>query len=287
MKKIIAAALALVLMAGCFAGCGTDIPETTASPNGTLRVAVSPDFAPMEFVDPSKSGQNQYVGFDIALAKFIASEMEMDLQILPMDFTACQMAVYAGTVDMSISGYSWTAQREADYNLSDYYHPGGNDAQVLITMAEYAQQYATAESLAGVKIAAQNGSLQQTLAREQLPDSELVLFSDIGTAVLQLKNGDFDCIAVADGNAAAIIAGNTDIAVADFQFEVDEKYTGNVILLQKGNDTLTARVNDILEKAEPYYVDWYAQARSTAGIEVKYDENGNIAADPAETSSGE
>ena len=30
--------------------------------------------------------------------------------------------------------------------------------------------------------------------------------NNIGTGVLQLKNGDFDCIAVADGNGEAIIA---------------------------------------------------------------------------------
>lgn len=35
-------------------------------------MALSPDFSPMEFVDSSKTGQEQYVGFDVSLAKFIA-----------------------------------------------------------------------------------------------------------------------------------------------------------------------------------------------------------------------
>lgn len=296
MKKIIAMTLALVLALGVLVGCGNESAETTApvenngtesvennaettapvQTNGVLKVATSPDFAPMEFVDPTKSGQDQFVGFDITLAKFIAAELNMELEIMPMDFNASQMAVYAGTVDMAISGFSWTEERAANYNISDYYHAGDNeDEQILITLAENADKYTTAESLAGVKIGAQNASLQQSLVEEQLADSELILFTDLGTAVLQLQNGDFDCIAVADGNGEAIIANNPSIIKSGFNFVVDEKYTGNVILLQKGNDELTEKVNEILAKAAQYYDEWYEEAKSIAGIQVAYDEEGN------------
>ncbi len=294
MKKIIALTLALVMALGIFAGCGSDSAETTApagndttpagtdaadttpATNGVLKVATSPDFAPMEFVDPTKTGQDQFVGFDIMLAKFIAQELGMELEIMPMDFNACQMAVYAGTVDMAISGFSWKEDRAANYNLSDYYHAGDNeDEQILITLAGNEGKFTTAESLEGLKVGAQNASLQQELATEQLPGAEIVLFNDLGTAVLQLQNGDFDCIAVADGNATAIIANNPNIIKSGFNFFVDEKYTGNVIMMQKGNDDLTAKVNEILAKAEQYYDAWYAEAKSIAGIDVSYDENGN------------
>lgn len=301
MKKIIALTLALVLALGMFAGCGSNSGETTA-PNtnntnapettgagtpettapavsgGVLKVATSPDFAPMEFIDPTKSGQEQFVGFDITLAKFIADQLNMELEIMPMDFNACQMAVYAGTVDLAISGFSWTEERAENYNISDYYHAGDNeDEQILITLAANADKYATVEGLKGAKVAAQNASLQQSLAEEQLPDSEIVLFTDLGTAVLQLQNGDFDCIAVAKGNGGAIIANNPGIIESGFNFVVDEKYTGNVVLLQKGNDELTEQVNEILAKASEHYEQWYEDAKSIAGIEVSYDENGNAA----------
>ena len=39
---------------------------------GVITVAISPDFAPMEFVDSSKEGQDSYVGFDVFLANYIA-----------------------------------------------------------------------------------------------------------------------------------------------------------------------------------------------------------------------
>jgi polar amino acid transport system substrate-binding protein len=42
----------------------------------------------MEFVDSTKSGQDQYVGFDITLVQFIADKMGVELQIDAMSFDA-------------------------------------------------------------------------------------------------------------------------------------------------------------------------------------------------------
>ena len=232
----------------------------------------------MEFTDPTKQGQDMYVGFDVTLAKYIAGSLGLELQIMPMSFDACQTAVYAGTVDMTISGFSWTEERAQNYNTSNYYHAGDNeDEQVLITLASNGDKFATADALKGAKIGAQNASLQQSLTAEQLPDSELTLFTDLGTGVLQLKNGDFDCIAVAKGNGDAIIANNPDIAKSGFKFVVDEKYTGNVALIQKGNDALTEAVNAALASSKDQWNTWYEEAKAISGIEVSYDDNGNAA----------
>lgn len=294
MKKIIALTLATLLALSLFAGCGAAAPGADASDaqytvtgnfkdtkvdtitEGKLTVAISPDFAPMEFVDPTKSGQDMYVGFDVTLANYIADELGLELVIMPMSFDACQTAVYTGTVDMSISGYSWSEKREANYNLSSYYYAGENEnEQVLITLASNGDKFATAESLAGAKVGAQNASLQQSLVEAQLPDSELILNADLGTLVLQLKAGEFDALAVADGNGDAIIAKNPELAKSGFVFYVDPKETGNVIMLQKGADALTDVVNQILAASEQYWEAWYADAQSISGIDQSYDDEGN------------
>ena len=286
MKKTVSMILAVLLMASLLVGCGSTSANTSTTASvktvttGKLTVATSPDFAPMEFMDPTKSGQDAYVGFDLTLAKYIADAMGLELQIMPMSFDACQTAVYAGTADMAISGFSWTEDRAQNYNTSNYYHAGDNeDEQVLITLASNGDKFATAEGLKGAKIGAQNASLQQSLTSEQLTDSELVLFTDLGTGVLQLKNGDFDCIAVAKGNGDSIIANNPEIAMSGFKFVVDEKYTGNVILLQKGNDALTEAVNAALDSSKDQWNDWYAAAKELAvnGVEQSFDDNGKAA----------
>ena len=286
MKKILAVALSLVLSFS-LAACGSSAQEPQGEgnqTNGTLKVAVSPDFAPMEFVDLSKSGDDKYVGFDITLAKYIAEELGMQLQIMPMSFDACQIAVQTGNVDMSISGFSWTEERAENYNLSDYYHAGDNETeQTVIALAENKDKFTSAESFAGVKVGAQAASLQESLVKEQLvaQGAELVTVGDINTGILQLKKGDFDAMAVATGNGEAIVANNPEIAMTGFIFEIDPKYVDNLILIQKGNDELTDKVNAALAKANAagYYETWYEEAQALAGVEtageVSFDDNGN------------
>lgn len=270
MKKLIALTLVLVSLLALLAGCNKK--------KETLKVAISPDFAPMEFVDPTKSGQDMFVGFDVSLAKFIADELGMELEIVPLDFFACQAAVTSGRVDMSISGYSWSEERAANYNLSDYYYAGENETeQVLITLASNGKIYKDAASLEGLKVGAQAASLQESLCKNQLPNAELVTYTSINTGILQLKKGDFDVMAVAIGNANSIIASNPDLAMSGFQFEVSEAEENNLILLPKGDDEMTEKVNKILAKAleAGYYETWYEEALNIAGVEISYDADGN------------
>ena len=277
MKKFFSLLLCLsILLSMAACGITEDAEEVKTVSAGKLTVAFSPDFAPMEFVDVTKEGQDRYVGFDVTLAKFIAENLRLQLVLVPMSFDACQKAVADGTVDMSISGFMWSEEREQEFNLSDYYYATINeDAQVLITLASNGDMYASAEALAGARIGAQNSSVQQDLTAQQLPDSELTLFTSLDEAVQQLLTGEYDCLAVADGNADAIIAAHPEIVKSGFEFVVTEKQIGNLILLQKGNDELTELVNNVLFKAKMYYETWYADARSTAGIETSYDDEGN------------
>ena len=277
MKKVFALLLCLCFLLS-LAACGNmeDTEEVQTVTLGKLTVAFSPDFAPMEFVDLTKEGQDMYVGFDVKLAKFLAENLNLQLVLVPMSFDACQTAVEEGIVDMSISGFMWSQAREDRFNLSDYYFATiSHDAQVLITLASNADRFAAADGLAGATIGVQKSSVQADLTAEQLPDSEAIPFTNLDEAVELLIDGVYDCIAVADGNADAIIAAHPEIIKSGFRFVVTEKQTGNLILMQKGNDELTQLVNNILSKAQMYYETWYMDARATAGIETSYDDQGN------------
>ena len=269
MKKTFAILLCAFLCLSLLCGCtGTENKKN-------LRVAMSPDYSPMEFVDPSKTGQEQFVGFDVSLAKYLASEMGMELEIVPMSFDACQTAVAMGQVDMAISGFSWLPDREEKYNLSDTYHAGENESnQVLLTTAANLELCADASTLAGLKVGAQTASLQEWLVQQQIPGATVIPYGDIATGIMQLKKGDFVAMAVAEGNADAIIANNPELCKAGFRFVLTDDLLDNLILLKKGNDALTETLNGLLAKAKAagYYEVWYAEALELAvnGIEVSY-----------------
>ena len=264
MKKIIAIILVAMLTMVCFGAA--------AEEKKVLTVALSPDFAPMEFIDTSKSGQDQYVGFDVTLAKFIADELGMDLEIKAMSFDACQTAVQTGSVDLAISGFSWTEARAENFYLSDYYYAGDNETeQVIITTADKAGAFSTADDFSGLTVGCQDASLQADLCNSQLPiDCTIKPFKAIDDAILSLMSGKIDAVAVAKGNADAIISNNDSIALSGFEFEVSTEAQNNIVLSQKGNDELLTNVNACLAKAydQGLYAVWYEDAKALAGIET-------------------
>mgnify|MGYP000919327394 FL=1 len=238
--------------------------------DGVLYVTLSPDFAPIEFVDSSKDGQEQYVGFDVTLAKYIAEYIGVDLVIEPMSFDACQTAVYTGSVPMSISGYSWTEERSENYEISDYYYAGDNETeQVILIKKTDADKYTSAEDFSGVDVGAQNASLQMNLLTSQLPDANPITIGDLGVGVLELQNGSIEALAVAKGNAEMIIDSNPDLMICPWEFEVAAEYEANVILITKGETALLNIVNEALAKAyaDGLYGTWYEDAVALAKSE--------------------
>ena len=284
MKKLFAMLLALVMTMGLMA-CGAQPTATNDTDgdaagedaavtepanalekikaDGVLTVALSPDFSPMEFVDSSKTGQEQYVGFDITLAKYIAENLGVELVIEPMGFDASQTAVYTGSVPMSISGYSWTEERAQNYELSDYYYAGENETrQALLIKKENADKYASPEDLAGQDVGAQNASLQMQLVTEQLADANPISIGDITVGVMELKSGNIEALAVAYGNAEMIVDANPDLVICTWEFDVKAEYSANVIMMQKGETELLDAVNAILAQAKEanLYDGWYKDA---------------------------
>ena len=298
MKKFISLLLVLIMVLTCvaFASCEKEESLSAAYEKAlkkinydpsqyteTLVVAMSPDFAPMEFYDTAKSGDDAIVGFDVLLATFIAKELGMKLKIDPMSFDASMAAVTSGNADLAISGFSWTAERAETFLISDYYIAGENESdQILITTKAKAAQFtADKADFSGLKIGAQGGSLQQLLVEEQLvpKGAKIELYENINVAATALTTGDIDALAVAKGNGEAL--ANDTIVLSDYYFHVEEKYKNNVILLNKEDTVLLEKVNAALAKAmaEGLYDVWYEACQIYAEIktldELGYDDEGN------------
>lgn len=263
MKKAIVLAamgLALVSAAGCSGGKEENKLETIKE-KGVLVMATSPDFAPYEFQDVS-SGETKYLGAEIELGKYIAEQMGVELQLEAMDFSAVEAAISTGKVDIAISGFAKTPEREENMGLSNYYRAESSDGkdQGLLVLKEKADQYQTAEDFAGKKVAAQNGALQQNLVTEQLPDAQMEVITSINDGIMMLTTGKVDAVAVADAVGESYTENYPELAMADFYFEYESQ--GNVVAVTKGQDELLAEVNriidDVMEKG--LYKQWWDEA---------------------------
>jgi len=305
-KQVLAAmtALAMVTLVGCSGGAKetTAAPateaattaaaaETTAAPateaadaldpdcrlakvleSGKLMVGVSPDFAPMEFKDVTKTGDDQYVGSDMAMARYIAEKMGLKLEIKAMEFSAIQQAVNSGTIDCGISGFAYTEERAQNYATSVLYNITEEDeGHSVLVKKGLGANYDEAADFTGKKVLAQNASLQQSLVMEQLPtDIQFQPVTTVTDGVLMLINDKADALAVSWDNGEMLIDAYPDVEFTTFKF--DHSDDGNIILMKKGEDELINAINEVLAEINEsgIYDVWTEEAQALAeslGIE--------------------
>jgi len=309
-KQFLAAmtAVAMVTLVGCSGGAAETTAATTAAPateaattaaaadttaapateaadaldpdsrlakvlaSGKLMVGTSPDFAPMEFKDVTKTGDEQYVGSDMAMARYIAEAMGLELEIKAMEFSAIQQAVNSGTIDCGISGFAYTEERAANYGTSVLYNITAEDeGHTLLVKKGLGANYDEAADFAGKKVLAQNASLQQSLVMEQLPtDIQFQPVTTVTDGVLMLINDKADALAVSWDNGEMLIDAYPEIEFTTFKF--DHSDDGNIILMKKGEDELVEAINEVLVEINEsgIYDVWTEEAQALAeslGIE--------------------
>lgn len=272
MKKLFCAALAAAMLMATMSGCGSSQNRLEKIlESGKLVLATSPDFAPLEFEDLS-SGEAQYVGSDIELAKYIAEKLGVELEISAMDFSAVQAAIPSGQADIAISGFAKTEERAQNMELSTPFNITEDGGQTVLVAKGQGANYTAAEDFSGLQIGAQNGSLQYNLVSEQLPDDvEIVPVGSLNDGVLMLETGKIDALASDLSNAELLLESHDGIETTDFMFEYSSE--GNVAAVKKGETELIEAVNEIIEEVNELglYDQWKEEVTELAkslGLEV-------------------
>ncbi len=107
------------------------VSDKTDTSNGTLKIAMECAYKPFNWTQMNdKNGavaiqglEGMYAnGYDVQIAKYIAAELGMALEIYSLEWDALIPAVQAGTVDGIIAGMSPTADREEEIDFTECYY---------------------------------------------------------------------------------------------------------------------------------------------------------------------
>jgi len=277
MKKLMCFTLIAAMILSMAACGGTKESDRLSEikKKGYIEVATEPYWAPNEFIDPSKEGDDKYIGCDIELMKAIAKEIGVDLKIVPLDFTAVLAGVADGKYDMAISAIAYSPTRAESMALSNVYE-ASSEGYGFLVRAEDVDKYNSIEDLADAIIAVQSGSIQEGLYNQYVKGKckELKTFSQMTDAYLAVQEGRADvCItAIGSGDLYGEANGGK-IATCDFLFDVDPNMNGTVVALPKnGTDSLMEIVNKVVDRVrdDGTYAKWEEEAKATAkelGIE--------------------
>lgn len=248
---------------------GTRLDEILA--RGYIEVCTEPYFAPNEFIDPSKQGDEQYVGSDIELAKYIADKLGVELRIVPLEFDAVLTGITDGKYDLAISALAYTPTRAEAMELSKGYRFENESMSYgLAIRSEDLDKIKGVEDLADRTVVCQAGSLQEMFVTQQIPAmKEMKRVSSSNDALLTVAEGKADAAAVFITTAQLYMEANpnADMAIVpDFYFTVDPETSGTRIGITKGETKLRDAVNEIIDElvASGQYDEWYSEAKDYA-----------------------
>ena len=278
MKKMIAFLLAAILVLGCTA-CGSKKDEgndrlAQIKEKGYIELCTEPYFAPFEYVDPTKTGDDQYQGMDLEVAKYIADKLGVDLKITALDFTAVLAGVADGKYDFAISAIAYSPERAEAMRLSDVYY-ATNTGYGFIVRSEDVGKYTDIDSLKDAVVITQSGSVQEALYNQYVNGAckEFKLVANMTDGYLAVSEGKADVCICSTASASLYAQANGGLDIPDFRFEVDPNMNGVCVAMPtEGTESLAELINQCIaelnESGKPE--EWYSQYEAAAaelGIE--------------------
>ena len=235
MKKMIAMLLALV-MALSLAACGEKANDgNTDNDNDTAKtelvLGTSADYAPFEFMYPDDSGEMVYGGIDVSVAKYIADEMGLTLQVENMGFDYLLTSLDKGDFDIVLAAMEATPDRLENADFSDPYYTDVPPA--ILVKADKADQYKTLADFNGKAMGAQAATTKLDMVNEMEGVTPVALQSVLDL-VNELVYDKVDAILVDGGVAKEYAASNPDLVIADASAELGEA-TPYCVAVAKGD----------------------------------------------------
>lgn len=152
---------------------------------GVLILGTDPTFAPFEF----KGADGQIQGFDIDIARAVAKDLGVKLEIRAVGFGALMpQAVTSGRVDMAMSGITITAERAKVVAFSGPYY---RSAQVFIVRGGNPGKFAWPADVKGKTIGVQANTTGQFVANDVLKPrgAALKVYDDFSAGLADVRAG--------------------------------------------------------------------------------------------------
>lgn len=171
--------------------------------SGKLVMATSADYPPYEFHDIS-GGKDEITGFDVDIARAIAKELGVQLEIKDMAFDGVLPALLAKKVDIAIAAFTITEERKKSVNFSEPYLDGG---QQIVTYK--GSGIKGKEDLKGKTIGVQLSTTGEAEAKK-IEGAKLKQFDRVDAVMLDLMNKRVDAAIVGSVVADAYLKLNPD-----------------------------------------------------------------------------
>lgn len=267
MGKVLSMAVAGMMLMGMFTGCGSSSASGSSSESGSasksesssiggdkdvLKVGMECAYAPFNWTQENAAtpdgseaqpiyGSNYYTyGYDVAVAKMLADELGMELEIHKVEWSSIGISMDSGEYDCIIAGMGRTAEREMAYSFTEPYYY--RDNCIVVKKGGKYENVTKLSELAGTgcKATTQLGTGWIPLL-DQIEGAETGSnYETTSECFMAVSNGVADVCIVDLPTAESALLTNDDLAI--IQFDESDTFTGddemvNVCIATRKDDT--------------------------------------------------
>lgn len=231
---------------------------------GKFIMGTNADYPPFEF-HAMVDGRDEISGLDIEIAKYIADDLGVELEIKDMKFNNLLSGISTGMIDVAIAGMNPEPEREKQVSFSDIYYEVNLS---LLVNKEFDGEFKREKDLEGASIGVQMGTTQEDIANK-IKDAQVVSLKTNSDSIMNLKTKKIDCALLETVVAENFARVNDDIELVPGLI-IKTESGGSAIATQKGNDELVDYLNEkIAEMKEEGLIDrWMKEAEELSEREI-------------------
>ena len=263
MKKLTAFILSALMAVTALTGCGGQSSSSEASKDNSSSQSSTGDwsyiadkgdlvigityFEPMNYKDEN----GELTGFETEFAQSVCEKLGVKATFQKIDWDSKEVELNAKTIDCIWNGLTITDERQENMGISTPYM---ENKQVMVTKAENADKFTTAEAVKGATVVAEKKSAGEDVAKgdEFFKEANYVSVDSQAKALLEVKSGTADIAIIDYVMSIGTIADGTDYAdlkVVEGKDFAKEQYgiavrKGDAETLQKINDAVQAVADD-------------------------------------------
>ncbi len=234
MKKLLSLVMLLCLVAStlvCLTGCG-DKDEKQK-----LVMATNAAFPPYEFYEDGK-----IVGIDAEIAAAIAEKLDMELEIVDVDFKAIVPGVASKKYDIGVAGMTVTDERLESVDFSDSYATG-----IQVIIVKEGSPITTVDDLyaegASYIVGVQDATTGDIYSTDDFGEERVKRYPAGADAIQALVTDKVDCVIIDNEPAKSFVKANEGLEILDTEYVIEDY----AICLAKGSE-LTEKVNGALKE---------------------------------------
>ena len=223
----------------------------------TLKVGMEVNYAPFNFseVDDKNGGlevansPGEFAnGYDVTIAKKLADELGMDIEIYKIDWDGLIPALTSGKIDAIVAGMSPTNERLKQIDFTDSYY---NASIGVVTRKDSPYTNATnIHDYKDAKITGQLGTFHYDLIDQMDSVKKQQALDSFPTMIAATKAGNIDGYVSDKSGAMIAIYANTDLSYRDFNpeegFDIDPMLISIAVGIKKGSP-LKNDINNVLK----------------------------------------